>query len=138
MIRILAIILVVLAIITIVVPQFTNCSADGRMLTLENGKQVAMKCTWTARAELTTGIPLLVLGMLMAVWPRKDSTRVLSALAAVFGVLTLLLPTSLIGVCMSADMDCNAIMKPTMIVVGILTILVALTALVLNERKTAQ
>jgi hypothetical protein len=136
MIRILAIILIVLAIVVIVVPQFTNCSAEGRTLTLENGKQVAMKCAWTARGEIATGVPLLVLGLLMAVWPRKQSTRSLSILAVVQGVFVILLPTSLIGVCMSSDMDCNSILKPTMIVAGIVTILVALAALVLNERKT--
>jgi hypothetical protein len=137
MIRILAIILIVLAIVVIVVPQFTNCSAEGRTLTLESGKQVAMKCAWTARGEIATGVPLLVLGLLMAVWPRKQSTRSLSILAVVQGAFVILLPTSLIGVCMSADMDCNAILKPTMIVAGIVIILVALAALVLNERKTA-
>jgi hypothetical protein len=135
--RILAIILVILAIVIIVVPQVTNCYAEGRTLTLENGKQVPMKCLWTARAELVAGIPLLVLGILMGVWPRKDSTRSLSILAVVLGILTILLPTSLIGVCASAEMDCNSILKPTMIVAGIVAIIVALAALVLNERKTA-
>jgi hypothetical protein len=137
MVRILAIILVVLALVVIIVPQFTNCSADGKMLTLENGKQVAMKCAWTARAEYTSGIPLLVIGILMTVWPRKETTRSLSIVAIVLGILTLLLPTALIGVCMSAAMNCNAILKPTMIVAGIVTILVSLAILVLGERKTA-
>jgi hypothetical protein len=136
--RILAVVLIVLALIIIVVPQFTNCYYDGRTLTLESGKQVPMKCLWSARAELITGIPLLVLGILMAVTPRKEPTRSLSILAVVLGALTILVPTALIGVCASADMHCNSILKPTVIVAGILTVLAALAVLVLNERKTAQ
>ena len=57
------------------------------------------------------------------------------SLGVVLGVLVILIPTSLIGVCASAEMDCNAVLKPTMIVSGILLILLSLAALVLNERK---
>jgi len=135
--KILAVILIVMALLVIIVPQFTNCSADGRTLTLESGKQVAMKCAWSARAELALGIPLLVLGILLLVARLKETIRSLSILGVVLGILIILVPTSLIGVCIAADMDCNAILKPTMIVAGILTILASLAALALNERKTA-
>ena len=137
MFKILAVILIVMALLVIIVPQFTNCSADGRTLTLESGKQVAMKCAWSARAELALGIPLLVLGILLLVARLKETIRSLSILGVVLGILIILVPTSLIGVCIAADMDCNAILKPTMIVAGILTILASLAALALNERKTA-
>jgi hypothetical protein len=135
MFKIIAVVILILALVVILVPQFTNCSADGRTLTLQNGKTVAMKCTWSAKAELALGIPLLALGVLMAVSRRKETIRSLSIVAGIIGVLVILIPSSLIGVCASADMDCNSIMKPTMIVCGILIILASLAALVLNERK---
>lgn len=135
MFRILAAIIIILALVVMLVPQFTNCSADGKVLTLQNGKTVAMKCTWSAKAELALGVPLLVVGVLMALSRRKETIRSLSLLGAVLGVLVILIPTSLIGVCSSADMNCNAILKPTMIVSGILLILVSLAALILNERR---
>jgi uncharacterized membrane protein HdeD (DUF308 family) len=135
--KILAVILVVLALVVIIVPQFTNCDADGRSLTLEGGKQVPMKCLWSARAELGLGIPLLVLGIIMLLTRRKETTRSLSILGVVQGILIILVPTSLIGVCMSSEMDCNSILKPTMLVAGILTILVSLVALGFNERRQA-
>jgi hypothetical protein len=135
MFKIIAVVILILALVVILVPQFTNCTADGRTLTLQNGKTVAMKCTWSAKAELALGIPLLALGVLMAISRRKETIRSLSILAGVIGVLVILIPSSLIGVCASADMDCNSIMKPTMIVCGILIILASLAALVLNERK---
>jgi hypothetical protein len=134
-VKILAGILIVLALITIVVPQFTNCDADGRALTLESGKQIPMKCLWSARAELALGIPLLVAGLLMALARLRESVRSLSIMGIVLGVLIILIPTSIIGVCANPDMVCLSIMKPLMIVVGILTVLVSLAALVLNELR---
>ena len=44
--------IMVLAVLIGVVPMFTDCESAGRMLTLEDGRQVSMKCHWTARAEL--------------------------------------------------------------------------------------
>jgi Domain of unknown function (DUF4418) len=134
-VRILAVILVILALVTIIVPQFTNCAEEGRMLTLESGKQVPMKCLWSARAELALGIPLLVLGVLMILARYKETVRSLSILGVVVGILVILIPTSVIGVCVNPDMECASIMKPLMIVVGILTILVSLAALGINERR---
>lgn len=132
-IKILAGILIVLALVTIIVPQFTNCADDGRMLTLQNGKQIPMKCLWSARAELALGIPLLVVGILLALASFRESIRSLSILGVVLGILIILIPTSIIGVCANADMDCLSIMKPLMIVMGVLSILASLAALVLNE-----
>jgi hypothetical protein len=138
MFKIIAVVVLILALVVMLVPQFTNCSADGRSLTLQNGKTVAMKCLWSARAELALGVPLLALGVLMALSRRKETIRALSALTVIIGVLVILIPSELIGVCASADMDCNSIMKPTMIVSGILIILAGLAALVLNERRKGE
>jgi hypothetical protein len=134
-VKILAGILIVLALVTIIVPQFVNCAEDGRLLTLDNGRQIPMKCLWSARAELALGIPLLVLGILMAIAAYKESIRSLSILAIVLGIMIILVPTVLIGVCSNPDMDCRSVMQPLMIVVGILIILVGLAAAVLNELR---
>lgn len=131
--RVLAGVLIVLALVTIIVPQFTSCEG---LLTLENGRQVAMKCLWSARAELALGIPLLVLGVLLALARFKETVRSLSILSTVLGILIILVPTSIIGVCVNPEMECVSIMKPLLIVVGILTILVSVVALVLNERRS--
>jgi hypothetical protein len=135
MFKVVAAILIMLALIVIIVPQFTNCAADGRSLTLENGKTVLMKCVWSARAELALGIPLLAIGILLALARRKETIRSLSILGTIIGVLVILIPTSLIGVCASAMMNCNSVLKPTMIVCGILVLLAGIAALVLSEIK---
>ena len=58
--------IMVIALVIIIVPQFTNCTANGGMVTTAAGKQIPMKCYWTAHAEIAAGVPLLALGLLMA------------------------------------------------------------------------
>jgi hypothetical protein len=132
-----AAVLVVLALAIAIIPQFTNCSAMGRSLTIanSNGKTVPMKCHWTAQAELAVGAPLFVLGAATAFTKKKESRRILALAGTVLGAFAILLPTALIGVCASNDMLCNSFMKPAMIVSGILVIGVSIVGLVISERK---
>ena len=123
--------LVVLALLIGVVPQFTDCLADGRMLTLEGGRQIPMKCHWTAMAEIGVAIPLLATGVLIAISKRRDTRRTLGILGAVLGAVTILLPTSLIGVCANPDMICLSFMKPALMLMG--SVVIALNAYVVVQ-----
>jgi hypothetical protein len=119
--KVIGILLVILALVVGVVPQFTDCQSQGRALTLENGKTVAMKCHWTGEAELALAIPMLAVGIMMIFYAkRKDAIRVLAILGIVMGILVILIPTVLIGVCALPDMLCNSLMKPILILSGIL------------------
>jgi len=120
--KVVATIIIVLGLLIAIVPQFTDCESQGKMLTLESGKQVSMKCHWTARAELAVGIPLLAVGLLMLVSRRKESIRNLGIVGVVLGVMTILLPAVLIGVCSNDDMICNSLMDPALILLGALAI----------------
>ncbi len=120
--RALATLTIVMALITGIVPQFTNCESQGRMLTLEGGRQIPMKCHWTARAEIALAAPLAATGVMLLVTRRKETRRALSITSGVLGVFTILLPTALIGVCGNPDMICNSTMRPLLILVGALTI----------------
>lgn len=114
--------ILILALVAAVVPQFTDCEASGRApLELKNGKTVPMKCAWTSQASLATAVPLFILGGLVFSSKRKETLRALSILGLAGGLFLILLPTALIGVCASPDMICNSVMKPTLILTGILT-----------------
>lgn len=115
--RMLGVIILVMAFITAIVPQFTNCEHLSRTITLANGSTVPMKCYWTAQAELGTSIPLLAIGALMTVNRHKESRRNLSILGVALGIVVLLLPTALIGVCQTL-MPCHTIMKPVLLTTG--------------------
>lgn len=128
--KVASIVILVLAVLIAVVPQYTDCESHGRMLTLDNGKQVSMKCHWTARAELGLGLPLAGVGLMMFGSRRKESRRILGIAGIALGAVTIMLPANLIGVCMNPDMPCLAIMKPSLLLMGTLVIGISLAVVI--------
>ncbi len=78
----------------------------GKMLELVTGKTVPMKCHWAGQAAIAVSIIILAAAV-MALLAKKEykGLMVVNAVAAVFLFLVF---TSLIGVCASADMRCQA------------------------------
>jgi hypothetical protein len=134
--KIAAALLVVLALTVAVVPMFTDCQSQGRAITLANGSTVAMKCHWSGVAELALAAPLLFVGLSMFVSKRKETRRVLALLGLVIGAVTVAVPTMLIGVCASADMLCNSVMRPTLVLAGILIMVISAASWAMAERAT--
>lgn len=123
--KITAVVMVALALVIGVVPMFTDCQSQGRQLTLDNGRNIPMKCHWTGRAELALAFPLLLTGSLLGFNKRKETLRNLSIVSGVLGIFVIALPTALIGVCANPDMVCNSIMKPTLILLGSLIVMMS-------------
>ncbi len=136
--RMLAVLVVLLAVLIGVVPYFNNCYHEGKLLALANGKQVPMKCHWTAQGEIVLAIPLLGVGILLAFSRCKETQRALAIAGALLGAGVILLPTALIGVCGMAGASCNLVMKPATILGGILVIAVCLAAFLLSLRNGGQ
>ena len=130
-----AVLIVILAILIGTLPHFFNCQYDGKALTLENGRQVPMKCYWTAQASLAVAVPLLVVGLLIAFSRQKETLRALTLVGAILGTMVILLPTRLIGVCQHPGASCNLVMKPALIFAGSLVIGVSLVGLVISQRS---
>jgi hypothetical protein len=122
------IVIVVLALLVAIFPQFTTCESQGKYITMASGATTPMKCSWTAKAELAVGVPLFAVGAMMAFNRRKENFLSLSVLGVILGVAVLLLPTSLIGVC-SSNMLCNTVMKPTLLAAGGLVTTISLGGL---------
>lgn len=116
--KITAVLMILLALVIGIVPQFTDCQSQGRQLTLENGKTVDMKCHWAGQAELAVAAPLFLTGSLLGFSKRKETLRNLSFLSGILGIFVIALPTALIGVCANPEMICNSIMKPSLILLG--------------------
>jgi hypothetical protein len=129
------VLIVILAILIGTLPYFFNCQYDGKALTLENGRQVPMKCYWTAQASLAVAVPLLVVGLLIAFSRQKETLRALALVGAILGTMVILLPTRLIGVCQHPGASCNLVMKPALIFAGSLVIGVSLVCLVISHRS---
>jgi len=133
--KVLGSIIIILALVIAIVPLFTDCESQGKAITLANGKTIPMKCHWTGRAALAMAFPLAAVGLLMVVSRRKETQRALSVVAAVSGIMVILLPTYLIGVCASPDMSCNMIEKGALILAGVLALAVGLVGLFLARRS---
>jgi hypothetical protein len=133
--KVLAVALVVMAILTAVIPAFGDCESQGKMITLANGKQISMKCHWSGRAEIALAVPLLGVGAMMGFSKRKETRRVLSLSGILLGAFIMLVPTVLIGTCSGPDMTCNVILKPATLLLGGLVIAGGLGGLVISERS---
>ncbi len=115
-------IIVILALVIAIVPQFTNCQynksmaapttattmagatttmAGGQATTPTTVKAAATtakpRCFYTARAEIAVGVTLFFIGAFMLMGGRRETWRALSVLGIIQGVFAILLPTVLIG-----------------------------------------
>lgn len=76
-----------------------------KMLTLTTGKEVHMKCFYTAQASIGVAVIALV-AAIVVILAQKDHKKV-QLVNIACGVVLFLLFTSLIGVCASPDMACR-------------------------------
>lgn len=117
--RLTGIVIAVLGLLTALIPTviFKVCEAmDGKF----------MKCHWTSQTEVALGIATIVLGLLIVLSKEKAAQAAYAVASAINGVLIILIPTAVIGVCGSADMPCHSGTKPALIIAGALIIVTAL------------
>ncbi|MFZ0533011.1 MAG: DUF4418 family protein [Anaerolineales bacterium] len=120
--KIIGAVLIVLSLVVAIVPMFTDCQSQGRAIVLENGKTIPMKCHWSGLAELVVAVPLFVLGVMDIINRNLLVFRYLSIMGIVLGIFIILIPTNLIGVCISPEMLCSSVMRPILILAGILVV----------------
>jgi len=135
--KVLGVVMIALALVLAIVPAYTDCQSSGRQLTLQDGRNVPMKCHWAGIAEIGAAIPLALAGVFALGARRKESTRLAAIVGAASGALAILFPTALIGVCGNASMVCNLLMRPILLASGILAI-VASIALFLVAQEPQQ
>ncbi|MBN1369291.1 MAG: DUF4418 family protein [Dehalococcoidaceae bacterium] len=136
LLRFLGVALVLLAVALAVIPQFTDCQSQGSMITLANGKVIPMKCHWTAMAQIALAVPIVLVGLAMAVRPRKMTSFWLGIFIMVLGLLPILTTTLLIGTCVTPTMYCNVAMKPVIFVLGGLVMLIGLVVTISSLMKS--
>ena len=117
-----AAVIILLALVVGIAPQFTDCQPRGKAIELPDGRSLPMKCHWTARAEIALAVPLLLCGVFLLLGRRKERWRQAAVLTVALGLFVVLLPTILIGVCTRPDMACRVLMKPTLTLAGSLVV----------------
>jgi hypothetical protein len=84
-----------------------------------------MKCHWTAQAELGIGLVIAILGLLLILFDSRQLRIGISIGILLNGILVLLLPNALIGVCGSQQMKCRSLTQPALNILGVLVALAA-------------
>jgi len=156
-VRLMAIAIVALAVVVGVAPQYTHCRTGASMsggatkaattggamnapasvsaMASATATAQPMRCYWSARAEIGVAVPLALAGALLALSRRRETRRVLALLGATLGVVAMLVPTVLIGVCPTATAVCRTTMRPMLLAAGGLVVALCVAALVLNELR---
>ncbi len=73
-----------------------------------------MKCHWTGRAEIGVGALIVLGGLLLLLLRNRQARFGLTLALGLNGILALLIPTVLIGVCGSTRMDCHTLTLPAL------------------------
>ncbi len=97
------------------------------------GHDMPGACHYSQQAATGIGVVILVFGV-VALFVAPQIRIGLNIAAATNALLLLAVPTFLIGVCKGAMMHCRMVMLPTLIVLGVLTIVFAAIAIWLDSR----
>jgi len=133
--KIIDILTVVLGILIIVTPNWILPVCEG-LLELANGKQVPMRCFWTARAEMIIGGVILATGIIAAFTRSDEARRRLNHQVALLGLATALTPLFIIPTCTNPDMSCNVGTKPALLLLGGVTLIVGLYGSLATGKRT--
>jgi hypothetical protein len=122
------IVAVVLGFLIAVVPHyvFPVCQYFGMLVQTASGTYLPMKCYWTAMAEVALGALIVLAGLLLVVSRQAETRRALGFLLGALGIVVVLVPTYLIGVCASPDHPCRIATQPALILLGAVTTIVGI------------
>lgn len=93
-----------------------------KLLELNTGKMVHMRCHYTGQAEVFLGVTIAIISLMYLFSKSSNVQKYLGAVLAVLGIVVILLPTNFgIGVCMS-PMECHTTAKVLYVLGGLLVI----------------
>ena len=94
-----------------------------------------MVCHWAEQAVFGLGLVLFVLSIVLFVFKDgKTKSGIILGMEAV-SALTAVLPNHLINLCMMTDMRCHSVMKPAVLIIGILIVIVGAIAVTVHRKE---
>lgn len=126
--KILAAIAALIGVLAMATPRYILpvCEHYGKLMETKMGMKIPMKCSWMAQGELGVGLVILAAGLLLLLSRHAETKKMLNAVLAVIGLIVILLPTTLIGVCPNPEMPCNLTAPALELLGGLLVIVAAL------------
>jgi drug/metabolite transporter (DMT)-like permease len=122
----LGILLVLLGVLIILSPWviFPVCEMHGLFVETKAGMQLPMPCGYTARAETGIGALIAVAGGLLVARRTTETRQAVGIFSTAAGLLVILYPTILIGMCRLADHPCRQLTLPALELLGAAVIII--------------
>lgn len=103
---------------------FPVCEMHGLFVETKTGAKLPMPCGYTARAETGIGALIVVAGGLLIARHSRETRQAVGVFCIASGVLVILYPTILIGMCKLADHPCRLLTLPALEVLGVMVLIV--------------
>ena len=100
------------------------CEMQGSFMETKAGMKVPMTCGWTARAETGIGALVVVAGGLLVSRSTPETRQAVGVFSIATGVLVILFPTVLIGMCRLADHPCRTGTLPALEIIGVIIVII--------------
>jgi hypothetical protein len=133
----LGVVIAPIGILVMVVPRYILpvCEYQGRLMETKMGMSIPMKCSWTAQSELGIGLVIIVAALALLLSKQAETRKMISLILVALGIVVVLLPTTLIGVCPNPMMTCHAGALPALGLLGGLLIIVAAIGIYTAKEK---
>lgn len=103
---------------------FPVCEMHGLFTETKTGVKLPMPCGYTARAETGIGALIVVAGGLLLARNTRETRQAVGVFSLACGVLVILFPTVIIGMCRLADHPCRELTLPALEILGIAVIII--------------
>lgn len=139
---ILAGILILLGVLVVLTPWFIFpvCEikgvSDTGMADMNMNPGTHMKCWYTAEAETGVGVLIILTGVALLALPGRVSRKTAGIAGGILGLIIILVPTVLVGVCTTPDAPCRIGTLPALILLGAVTVITGIY-LVLSKDTVA-
>lgn len=103
---------------------FPVCEMEGLFIETKAGVLLPMPCGYTARAETAIGALIVLAGGLLIARKTPETRQAVGIFSVAHGILVILFPTVLIGMCKMADHPCRQLTLPALEILGIAVIVI--------------
>ena len=96
-----------------------------------------MSCHYAGTALIILAAGMLIISLVGIFLKSSAAKAAASVLQIVLSVLTLIIPGTVIGLCMMPEMRCRAVMRPGSMSFALVMILISLAVILINRKKKA-
>jgi Domain of unknown function (DUF4418) len=122
-------ILILLGVLVVLTPWFIFpvCEikgvSDTGMADMNMNSGTHMKCWYTAEAETGVGALVILTGVALLALPGRVSRKTAGIIGGILGLIVILVPTVLVGICSTPDAPCRIGTLPALLLLGAVTVI---------------